>query len=459
MFESSMMPSQEQPAPGADALVDAAAVAAWTAALGEAARAAESDAARIDLITELETLSRVIRATQADLAVDFDASVRAERADRGIGPRMQGRGIDTQIAFARKESPHRARRHLSMAKVVRKEMPKTLAAFRSGAVTEQGVLNLTKETTCVELDVRRQIDAEIAGNAAELVKLSEKQIGNQARKRAGELDPESVVRARAKAEKDRNVTIRPAPDTMSFLTGHLPVKQGVAVYAALRQTADSLINSGDERSRGQIMADTLVERVTGQGSAAATPVSINLVVSDRTLLGHGSDAAHLDGAGAIPADLARRIVLDALEADAAAWLRKVYAGPHGGLVAMDSQARIVPEGLARFIDVRDGAICRNLWCDAPLRHHDHVTSAAAGGETREPNLQGVCEACNYAKEAPGWSATGTHPPGQRHQVVTITPTGHSYTSTAPPLPGQRPRPHVITMEIHRGFQIDYVPAA
>jgi hypothetical protein len=34
------------------------------------------------------------------------------------------------------------------------------------------------------------------------------------------------------------VTIRPAPDTMTYVTALLPVAQGVGVYAALEQTVE-----------------------------------------------------------------------------------------------------------------------------------------------------------------------------------------------------------------------------
>lgn len=55
---------------------------------------------------------------------------------------------------------------------------------------------------------------------------------------------------------------------MTYLTALLPVVQGVAVWATLSAVADSLRSQGDERRRGQIMADTLVERVTGRQAAA-----------------------------------------------------------------------------------------------------------------------------------------------------------------------------------------------
>lgn len=80
---------------------------------------------------------------------------------------------------------------------------------------------------------------------------------------------------------------------------------------------------------------------------------------------------------------------------------------------MDSRARIFPQGLARFITTRDQR-CRTPWCGAPVRHIDHVQSHAAGGGTSAGNGQGLCENCNYTKQAPGWSshAVGVYPGGQ-----------------------------------------------
>jgi hypothetical protein len=68
-----------------------------------------------------------------------------------------------------------------------------------------------------------------------------------------------------------------------------------------------------------------------------------------------------------------------------------------------------------------------------------VVRVSQGGPTSTDNGQALCEACNHAKEAPGWSAwpaPGSRP--GRHRVLTTTPTGHSYVSRPPPLPGGRP---------------------
>ncbi|MBD7993886.1 HNH endonuclease [Arthrobacter sp. Sa2CUA1] len=116
-------------------------------------------------------------------------------------------------------------------------------------------------------------------------------------------------------------------------------------------------------------------------------------------------------------------------------LRRLFLDPtNGELMAMDSKARYFTPGLARLIRTRDQT-CRTPWCDAPIRHIDHIHPYAEAGPTSYTNGQGLCEACNQAKEAPGWTAETTQIPGQRHTVRTVTPTGHTYHSTAPAQPG------------------------
>ena len=105
---------------------------------------------------------------------------------------------------------------------------------------------------------------------------------------------------------------------------------------------------------------------------------------------------------------------------------------------MDSRARRFRAGLRQLLVLRDQS-CRTPWCNAPIRHLDHVTPVEIGGPTSEDNGQGLCEACNHAKEHPGWSTRRRGGPGQ--VVDTITPTGHRYQSRAPAPPGARRYPY------------------
>ena len=97
---------------------------------------------------------------------------------------------------------------------------------------------------------------------------------------------------------------------------------------------------------------------------------------------------------------------------------------------MDSRQRLFPASMARFIKLRDQT-CRTPWCDAPVRHIDHATDHDQGGATSLVNGQGLCEACNHAKQAHGWRARPRPGPDGGHEIETTLPTGHTYRSRAP----------------------------
>ena len=140
-------------------------------------------------------------------------------------------------------------------------------------------------------------------------------------------------------------------------------------------------------------------------------------------------------AGRSRPSLARDLVAQAAQV----WVRRLYASPvDGTLVAMDSRRRAFDGKLRQFLVTRDQT-CRTPWCDAPIRHADHITAAADHGTTTAANGQGLCEACNYTKALPGWTAK-TVRAGPRHEVITTTPTRHTVHSRAPALPGWKPTP-------------------
>jgi len=323
---------------------------------------------------------------------------------------------------------------MGLADALVREMPCTMAALTAGAISEWRATIVTRETACLSADDRRQVDAAVASR---LPSLSSRQVVAETRTHAYRLDAQSIVARSSQAVADRRVTLRPAPDTMAWLSALLPVAQGVALYSALTKEADSRRAQGDERSRGQVMADTLVERVTSQGRADRVPVEVQLLMTDKTLLAGDQTAARVQGYGPIPAPLARSI-LAGFDDETPAWLRRLYTDPTSGqLIAMESRRRLIPPGLRRIIDIRD-EWCRTPWCGAPIRHGDHPEPVAAGGLTTEANAQGLCEACNLAKEAPGWRSRPDPDGGAGHAVTITTPTGHAYTSHPPPLPGAPP---------------------
>ncbi len=82
----------------------------------------------------------------------------------------------------------------------------------AGRITEWRATIVCRETAVLDVERRREVDARLA---ADLPLLGDAQIAQRARAMACELDGGAVVRRRAKAESERRVTLRPAPDTMT----------------------------------------------------------------------------------------------------------------------------------------------------------------------------------------------------------------------------------------------------
>lgn len=403
----------------------------------------------VDLIGQLEDIKNQCSAAQTHAALALK-DTRETQATTPGEREVAHRSVVSEIALARRESPHRARTLLGLATALHTELPHTLTHLAAGRISEYRATLVAKETACLEPEDRLTADRELA---EDLPSWSNREVAAHARHIAYTLDPHSVVTHIERAEADRRVTIRPAPACMALITALLPVAQGVAVHATLLRAAESAHATGDARARAQVMADTLVTRITGQDSAEAVPVEVHLVITDDTLLGEGDTPARLTGYGPIPPAIARRLLTDPqpgtandggsgndsdapndTDTQTRQWIRRLYTHPTTGqLIAMESTRRLFPPGLRRYIATRDANTCRTPWCGAPIAHIDHVTPARNGGPTTATNGQGLCIHCNQTKEAPGWDAHA-HPDGT---ITLTTPTRHTHTTRPPPLPQTR----------------------
>ncbi len=397
-----------------------------------------TNAERVSRLRVLEQIGCAVAAAQARDAVDLDRTRRTERAAAGVPAARQGEGVAAELALARRVSPHRAARLLGLATILDREMPRTFALMQAGELTEWRATLLVRETACLALADRRTVDTRLCGgDTPAVLGMGDRQVEAAVRRLAVELDVAAVAERAAKAPAQRRVSLRPAPDTMAYVTALLPVADAVSLYASLRAAATSAVAAGDGRGLGQVMADTLVARCTGRDPhEGPCDLALQVVLTDATLLAQDNTPGHLPGVGPVPAPWVRQLVHDAsVDATTRVFVRQLYAGPHGGLVALSSQARCAPDGLAALVRLRDDS-CRTPWCDAPIRQVDHIQPWADDGPTTAHNLQGLCERCNHARQAPGWQGR-SHPGSDPHVVTLTTPTGHSYAATAPPVPAAR----------------------
>jgi hypothetical protein len=367
-------------------LAGAVAVCAELREVGEV-----SDGERIDRIARLEKLKAAAAGLQAAESVRFAQSQVAQQIAADVHPKAIGRGIADQLALAR---------------ALWFDLPGTFRLLTGGQLSEYVASLVVSETRHLDARTRREVDTKIV--RAGITGMGPRRAAACARRHAYQADPHGYLERGRTERKHRRVGLR-------------PVEQGVACLAALRRHTDAAKADGDQRTRDQIMADTLVERLTGQAAAADVNVELQLLMPLDALLNPNTPtAAEMAGHGPLPAGMARDILHTSR---GRRWWRRLFTAPAGGpIVGGDRFRRRFDGPLATLITLRDRT-CRDAYCDAPIRHLDHVHRRVDGGPTTMANGRGLCERGNYVHEMPGWQATviedGRH--GHPHTVVITTP--------------------------------------
>ena len=379
----------------------------------------------------MELARRRVAFEQYELAADLLATRVAERIAAGIPQDRWEIGVAGELGLALRMSVKRAAGFLSCARELRRNLPHTLARLRDGDVSPEAVPKIVHGLAHLDEDDRQRADELLCADPATLDGVGLGYLPDKVQQIAYQLDRQGTVDHLASEDKNRGVTIRPVPNIMTRISILMPMARGVGAYAAIRAAATAIKGiAGEVRTLAQIMADLAYERLTGRVVADGQDVTVNLTMPASVLLAEEPGTAHVRDGGSLPAEIARKVVGRAT-AKGTAWIRRLYVRPESGaVVGLDSRSRKFPEGLADLIAARD-QYCRTPYCDAPIAHIDHVHRHASGGETEYENGQGLCAACNYAKEGPGWHARAVDDPSGRHTVETRTPSGDAYRSVAP----------------------------
>ena len=190
----------------------------------------------IDTLRALEDTKAALAAAQATLALRLDHTVRARHAAARVPAAQQGRDVAGLLAYARRESPAKGTRLLGLARALA-EQPHTHAAMAAGALSEWRATLITRETSCLSREDRAIVDTQISAPGPDgtyrFDSWGDRRLVAETQKLVIALDPAAVVNRRRKAEADRHVTIRPAPDTMARISVLVPATQGIAVWATL----------------------------------------------------------------------------------------------------------------------------------------------------------------------------------------------------------------------------------
>ena len=256
------------------------------------------DAARaVSLIEALEELKAASAAVQTVATARFAAVREQELAARNQPADRRRHAIGAQIALARHESPHRGSALVRAADRLVTNLPHTLHALATGVINEYRAGLAVGAASWLSPEDQQALDAELA---PQLRGMGDRRVADTARGIAFRLDPDGAVARVRAAVADRRVSIRPAPDTMVWLSALLPVHDGVTAYAALHTHAQACRFAGDTRSKGQIMADELVARLTAAPAGCTDTGAPTATITAHTVPNTHTDATDGNTGAAAP---------------------------------------------------------------------------------------------------------------------------------------------------------------
>lgn len=350
----------------------------------------------LDAISAAQVAENMAAARKASAIREFALARASSLTSVGaVEPEKVERKIVAEVAVACRMSPFHGRRRLHLARDLHLGLDHVRELFAAGELAEDAVLNVVAATAHLDPDERAEVDQRLAGDRVE--QLGVRRVHDLTTRLAMEIAPEKAeVKARA-ARAGRHVRVRLATDGMADLIAHLPAEQAAACFGALHRAVNEHYVTADTvtRNRGQILADTLVERVTGQVTAGDVNVEVQVVMPVEALLDPTSPVpAQIAGHGPIPADITREMLATTAGKKS---LRRLVTRD-GIVIGGDSRRRTFDGILETFIRARDGNRCTAPYCDAPIRHIDHVERWADGGRTEFLNGRGYCEFHNHARE-------------------------------------------------------------
>lgn len=372
-----------------------------------------------ELLGAVVSLRAALAAVEARTVVALEDGLRSREqlAGEEAGPdapevddSFVRRRASREASMIAHRSPASSSHRLAASRRLVRQMPHMLAALADGRITEEAAMAVGRAVGPVDPGVRQQIDDALESALPQLEGAGVRQWTREVDALAHAMDPDGATRRNRRARTSRGVTVRPGAHGMADLHVRMPGIDAALVRKRLSLEAERLRAAGDRRGHHQIMCDVLADTLIGRGDGMdPVRLDIGVIITDRALLQpeHG-DVASIPGYGSVPFEQIRECLQSALAPPPAdgpdplgpdgpqlrAVFRRLWTHPTTDeLVAVESRARALPPALRRFVLYRDMS-CRGPYCDAEIRHMDHVRPHADGGPTSLENANGLCASCN-----------------------------------------------------------------
>ena len=248
-----------------------------------AVQAAEREIARQTAIRDRALAEfAASRPASSDRAQGEPGAMSAERwASRPEILREVSEWAPQELVVALSIGSEAAERRLVDSLTLVHRLPGTLAALEAGALHPGHLWTMIEKVAPIEdPTVRAEVEAELLRWAAGRV-TTPAQLGAKARREVLRRDARAAARQLEKAIRERGVHVRPnAVDGMAAVTALLTVPEAQALVAALDAYVDAIPDDPeDSRTRGQKMADCLLDRVLRPGEADGATVQVLLTVA------------------------------------------------------------------------------------------------------------------------------------------------------------------------------------
>jgi hypothetical protein len=251
------------------------------------------------------------RPATADRAQGEPGAMSAERwAARPEVLRSVSEWAVPELTVALSVGAEAAEKLLERSLILVHRLPGTLGALEAGALHPGHLWPLLEKVAPIEDDtVRAEVEASLLRWAAGRV-TTPAQLGAKARREVLRRDARAAARRLEKAIRGRGVHVHPAAtDGMAEVTALLTMPEAQLLVQALGAYADEIVDDpGNPRTRGQKMADCLLDLVlrAGETDAPSVQLVLTVVASIGTLAG-GDEPGEIDGQ-VVPAEMVRELL-------------------------------------------------------------------------------------------------------------------------------------------------------
>ena len=224
------------------------------------------------LIDEIGAVNRVLwrsQAQQAALMVEFCAArktadkqlIAANRSD-GRDPLFRaGEFAAGEVSMAVKTSKYTTQRTIAMTRRVQAEAPDVWDAWAHGDIDHDKVVRINRALRRLVHDGSKALLNTLVGPVA--IEKTPEILGRWLNGFITQVEPDDTDERLNRALADRYVSVRPDLDGISFLHAAISSVDAVAVDQLLNAVA-SIVEPGDDRTKQQRRADTLVDLLCGR---------------------------------------------------------------------------------------------------------------------------------------------------------------------------------------------------